>query len=158
MRKGFTLIELLIVMAILGILSTLGIGNFQSSRIKARDLSKKSDLQTIAKSLEAYANDHRTYPRSDGSSGKIICKTNNDVCDWGQVFSDGANLSESKTIYAAKLPTAPSGVYWYTSIDGTSYTLSTSLENSNDQSIIPEFFCNGSSGVKCNYKITSSNI
>lgn len=148
MRRGFTLIELLIVIAILAILSTLGIGNFRSARIKASDINKKSDLQTIAKSLEAYVNDYRAYPRSN-ADGYIICKTGNVACRWGEPFTD-----DKGTIYAPKLPESDDESYWYTS-NGSSYTISTHLDNTEDQSIIPEFDC----GLKkCNYKITSSNI
>lgn len=149
MRNGFTLIELLIVIAILSILSTLGIGNFMSARIKAKDVARKSDLQTIAKSLEAYVNDHRTYPRSD-LNGKIICKTGNTTCNWGTPFTD-----DQGTIYSSTLPVPPSGTYWYES-DGTSYTISTQLENTNDtSSIIEEFDCGDR---VCNYQVKSSNV
>lgn len=148
MRKGFTLIELLISMAILGILATIGFGNFKSARLKAADAKKKSDLTTIAKSLEAYVNDHRSYPTS--SNGKIVCESPNTICDWGDPFTDGT------TTYAAKLPEG-STAYVYQS-DGTSYTLYTRLENEQDPAIIsiePAVTC---AGADCNYKITSSNI
>lgn len=148
MRKGFTLIELLISMAILGILATIGFGNFKSARLKAADAKKKSDLTTIAKSLEAYVNDHRSYPTS--SNGKIVCVSPNTICDWGDPFTDGT------TTYAAKLPEG-STAYVYQS-NGTSYTLYTRLENEQDPAIIsiePAVTC---AGADCNYKITSSNI
>lgn len=148
MKRGFTLIELLISMAILGILATIGFGNFQSTRIKAADAKKKSDLSTIAKSLEAYVNDHRSYPTS--INGKIVCIAPNTICDWGDTFTDG------NSIYAAKLP-VPSTNYIYES-NGTSFSLYTRLENDQDPSIItinPEVSCGD---ANCNYKITSSNI
>lgn len=147
-KLGFTLIELLISMAILGILATIGFGNFQTARLKAADAKKKSDLSTIAKSLEAYVNDYRSYPAS--SNGKIVCIPPNTICDWGSSFSDGT------TIYAANLP-IPSTDYVYVS-NGTSYTLYTRLENQQDPAIItidPPVSC---AGTDCNYKITSSNI
>lgn len=153
MRRGFTLIELLIVIAILAILSTIGIGNFMSARIKAKDITRKSDLQTIAKSLEAYVNDHRTYPLSD-INGKIICQTGNTICDWGTPLTD-----DKDTIYAATLPADVSGDYWYVS-DGTSYSLYTHLENEKDPSIVvfeTPINC-GSEDNLCNYKISSSNV
>lgn len=152
---GFTLVELLIVIAILSILSTLGLANFQSSRIKARDISRKSDLQTIAKSLEAYVNDHRTYPLSN-SEGEIVCKSNTPTeCPWGEAFTD-----DNGTIYAARLPADSSGfTYWYSSLDGTEYRLYAHLENSNDNAIIGGLTqtCGGTS-VACNYQVSSSNI
>lgn len=147
-KPGFTLIELLISMAILGILATIGFGNFQSARLKAADAKKKSDLTTIAKSLEAYVNDYRSYPVS--SNGKIVCDPPNTICDWGEPFSDGT------TIYAATLPVSTTA-YVYES-NGTSYTLYTRLENENDPAITtfdPAVSCGNAS---CNYKITSSNI
>jgi prepilin-type N-terminal cleavage/methylation domain-containing protein len=153
MKKGFTLVELLIVIGILAILSALGVSNFQSARVKARDVSRKSDLQTIAKSLEAYINDHRTYPLSD-SNGKIICKSGSTICEWDEEFSD-----DNGTIYSSTLPADSSGfTYWYYSQNGTSYTLYAHLENDNDNSIDTSITqtCGGS--VLCNYKITSTNI
>lgn len=152
MKRGFTLVELLIVITILAILSSVGVANFQSARVKARDLSRKSDLQTIAKSLEAYVNDHGSYPLAD-SNGNIICKSSNVTCDWGTEFSDDAG-----TIYTARLPADTSGFnYWYTST-GLSYTLYAHLENDNDPAITtitPTIACGG---LDCNYKINSSNI
>ncbi len=144
---GFTLIELLIVTAILGILSVIGIGNFMSSRLKAQDLAKKSDLQTIAKSLEAYVYDHRAYPLATNS--KITCQDNT-ICDWGSPFTDGV------TLYISKLPgDATSPQYFYES-DGKTYTLYTNLLNSEDPNILAvPVTCGGTQ--TCNYKITSTN-
>jgi prepilin-type N-terminal cleavage/methylation domain-containing protein len=155
-KRGFTLVELLIVIAILSILSTIGVTNFQSARIKARDVGRKSDLQVISKSLEAYVNDHRIYPLSD-NNGKIICKSGNTICNWGTEFSDTTG-----TIYSATLPADQSGFsYWYSSPDGSYYTLYAHLENENDPAIAnppfsPPVYCGGT--VICNYKINSSNI
>lgn len=152
-KKGFTLVELLIVIAILSILSTLGVTNFQTARIKARDLNRKSDLASIAKSLEAYVNDHRSYPTSD-TSFRIKCKTDGSICDWGAEFSDTTG-----TVYIIKLPSDP-GQYSYRYYStGTSYTLHARLENNQDSSLIPEVpgtTCGGTS--LCNYKVSSSNI
>jgi len=145
---AFTLIELLIVMAILGILTTLGISNFQSARVKARDAARKSDLQTIAKSLEAYANDYSGYPLSDAGS----------ITDypWGDPFVDSKG-----TIYAATLPEDSSAnrSYYYES-DGTSYSLYAALENENDLSIdtYTNTNCGTTTTIECNYRVTSSNI
>lgn len=143
---GFTLIELLIVTAILGILSVMGLGNFTTSRLKAQDLAKKSDLQTIAKGLETYAYDHRAYPPSTGS--KITCQ-DNVVCDWGDPFTDGS------TLYVAKLPGSSVNPEYYYQSDGRTYTLYTNLSNGEDPHLLatPE-----DCGTQtCNYKITSTN-
>ncbi len=136
--QGFTLVELLIVIAILAILSTLGVTNFQSARIKARDLARKSDLQTIAKSLEAYVNDHRSYPLT----GSL---------PWGTAFTDPANTA---TIYVPKLPDNSDNTYYYES-DGQKFTLYTNLENINDPSILSPTVTCGTN--QCNYKLMSTN-
>lgn len=151
--RGFTLVELLVVIAILSILSTLGVSNFMTARVKARDISRKTDLQTIAKSLEAYVNDHRVYPSSNGD-GEIICDPPITECPWGDPFTDG------KTTYAVTLPIDPvsSSLYFYSST-GTNYTLYAHLENTQDPSITtftPTVSCGGT--TLCNYKITSSNL
>jgi len=139
--KGFTLIELLIVIAILGLLSVLGIGNFHTALIKARDTTRKSDLSTIAKSLEAYMNDHREYP----PSATLV---------WGLPFTD-----PNGTIYTAKLPIDPGSFSYKYVKSGATYTLYAHLENTEDPKI---FFpaTNGCGGTEpsCNYKITSSNL
>ncbi len=150
--QGFTLVELLVVIAILAILATLGVTNFQSARIKARDLARKSDLQTIAKSLETYVNDHRAYPNS--SDSKILCQpTTGAVCDWGEAFTDGT------TTYIITLPQENSSslYYRYESVSGANYTLYAHLENPNDPNLITltGISCGA---LDCNYKLTSSNI
>lgn len=150
MKRGFTLVELLVVIAILAILSTLGVTNFQSARIKARDLARKSDLQTIAKSLETYINDHRSYPLS--SNSKIVCQSPA-TCDWGEAFTDGT------TTYIIALPqeSSSSFYYRYESASGTDYTLYAHLENPNDPDLVTltGISCGD---LDCNYKLTSSNI
>lgn len=60
-RSGFTLIELLVVIAIIGLLSTLALISLSGARIKARDTRRKSDLATIVKAMEMYANDNPQY-------------------------------------------------------------------------------------------------
>ncbi len=153
---GFTLVELLIVMAILGLLVAVGASNFQAARIKARDLQRKSDLVTIAKSLEAYVNDYGSYPRSNGN-GEIICQPPTGVCTWGAAFTDGGTKN---TIYAATIPAEKNTnrSYRYLSSSGTSFTLYAALENEKDpalETFTPAVDCGG---TPCNYKVTSSNI
>lgn len=149
MRKGFTLVELLVVIAILAILSTLGVANFRTARIKARDLSRKSDLQAVAKSLEAYVNDHRAYPTST-SAGEIGC---NPACPWGSPMTDG------QSTYMPALPDdAVSNLSYRYSSSGASYTLYAHLENPDDPNIDDSIAGIECGTLDCNYKITSSNI
>lgn len=51
-NKGFTLIELLVVVAIIAILSTIGLTLFNGAQQNARDARRKSDIDAIAAALE----------------------------------------------------------------------------------------------------------
>ncbi|MCL5795363.1 MAG: type II secretion system protein GspG [Patescibacteria group bacterium] len=68
--KAFTLVELLVVIAIIGILSSVVVVNYSSSKAKARDAKRKTDLMTIQSALELYYADKKTYP-SDKSEPTI---------------------------------------------------------------------------------------
>lgn len=67
-KSGFTLIELLIVIAIIAVLSVIGLvayGNFMKN---SRDAKRQSDLKIIQSALEDYHADQLYYPASLGSS------------------------------------------------------------------------------------------
>lgn len=53
-RHGFTIIELIITITVMGILLILGVANLRSSQIPARDSTRKTDIDSIAQSLEIY--------------------------------------------------------------------------------------------------------
>lgn len=61
-KKAFTLIELLIVIAIIGLLSTLSILALNSARARARDARRVSDVKQSKTALEMYYNENDTYP------------------------------------------------------------------------------------------------
>lgn len=52
-KKGFTLVELMIVIAIIAILTVIGVVVYQGQQKNARDTRRSSDIQAIAQSLEA---------------------------------------------------------------------------------------------------------
>ena len=60
-KKGFTLIELLIVIAIIGILSSIVLVSLSSARQRARDAQRKSDLHSIQLALESHFAQNGTY-------------------------------------------------------------------------------------------------
>jgi prepilin-type N-terminal cleavage/methylation domain-containing protein len=62
--RGFTLIELLMVIVIIGILVTVLIPRFASSREKAYVAAMKSDLRNLATSEESYYYDYSAYASS----------------------------------------------------------------------------------------------
>ena len=65
LQAGFTIIELLIVIAIIGILATLVLTNFQGAQAKGRDTVRKNDINSIYQKLEEYYNENGSYPDSD---------------------------------------------------------------------------------------------
>lgn len=61
-QTGFTIIELLIVIAIIGILATLVLTNFQGAQARGRDTTRKSDINSIYQKLEEFYNEKGGYP------------------------------------------------------------------------------------------------
>jgi general secretion pathway protein G len=154
-KKGFTMIELLIVMVILAIVLSIGIGNFISSQIKARDSQRKGDLQNIVRALEIYYNDKGEYPIGSSNAG-IAGQT------WGDPFVDPDNPTE--TVYMNVLPDDPRAAYYYESTDGTDFKIYALLENENDGDLVKDENDNIMvySGTNCqtgtcNYGIASTN-
>jgi type IV pilus assembly protein PilA len=70
LQAGFTIIELLIVIAIIGILATLVLTNFQGAQAKGRDTVRKNDINSIYSKLEEYYNENGGYP--DGNLSTAV--------------------------------------------------------------------------------------
>lgn len=60
-ERGFTIIELLIVIAIIGILATLVLTNFQGAQAKGRDTVRKNDINSLYQKMEEYYNENGSY-------------------------------------------------------------------------------------------------
>lgn len=65
-KKGFTLIELLIVIAIIGLLSSIMIVSLKNVRAKARDTRRITDLRQLQTALELFYHTHGRYPITGG--------------------------------------------------------------------------------------------
>ncbi len=63
-RSGFTLIELLIVIVIIGILATIAIPKFSTTKEKSLLTAMKADLRNLATQQEAYNADFSQYTTS----------------------------------------------------------------------------------------------
>ncbi len=61
-NKGFTLVELLIVIAIIGIFTTILFGSISSSKAKGRDVRRITDMKQIQIALALYIDNNRVYP------------------------------------------------------------------------------------------------
>jgi len=149
-NKGFTMVELLVVMAILGILSTIGLTSFRTSLMKSRDAKRKSDLEQIQRALEMYLNDFQKYP--DALTG--------DFKDyrWGDQMKD----NDKGTIYMKEIPSDPAGnpQYCYKSSNSplTYYKLYAKLENENDPAKLGASVTCRSGQDSYNYGVSSTNV
>lgn len=77
--RGFTLIELLVVIAIIGIIAVLILLMLSGTRVKARDVRRKSDVAEIVKVIEMYkdANAEALPSPSGTTAATIFYSTNN---------------------------------------------------------------------------------
>jgi len=64
-QKGFTLVELMIVITVILILSAVAIMTLNSSRAKARDSKRLSDVRRLQTALEFFNADENSYPIYD---------------------------------------------------------------------------------------------
>jgi prepilin-type N-terminal cleavage/methylation domain-containing protein len=127
-QKGFTLIELLVTMGIIAVLTGMAVFNFNQSRMRARDVQRKSDLSQLVKALELYKNDNKAFP----------ININSPVPDG----KDGNQAMQTELLngqYIQAIFVDPKGEdwqnYYYNTTSGTSsrnYWLMACLENTSD--------------------------
>lgn len=60
-RTGFTLVELLVVVVIIGVLASIAVPKFSSTKEKAYIASMKTDLRNLATTEEAFFADSARY-------------------------------------------------------------------------------------------------
>ena len=65
---GFTMVELLTVIAVVGILASIGLAAFIEQRQRGFDARIESDLKNAAKAEEAYFGDNEVYKSCSGAS------------------------------------------------------------------------------------------
>lgn len=163
-KKAFTLVELLVVMAIIGVLASLAVGNFRTAQARGRDATRKSDLKQIAHALELYYADYGQYPNASGTliAGCPSTPVPGTACTWGTGwFRD----SDTKTTYFKTLPADPVSQYNYyyrivPASNNQKYQIFAYLEIQNDPDKIPglpSYSCGPTTTQRCNFGISSPN-
>ncbi|MBI5254404.1 prepilin-type N-terminal cleavage/methylation domain-containing protein [Candidatus Falkowbacteria bacterium] len=71
-RDGFTLVELLVVVAIIGLLSTMAVVSLNGIRERARDTKRISDIDAIQKSMELVKSEMGGYDSSGCPINKVV--------------------------------------------------------------------------------------
>lgn len=115
-NKGFTLIELLVAMGIVAVLTGMAAFNFSQSRMRARDIQRKSDLSQLQKAMELYKNDNNgNYPEANS---------------FQETLMEGDYI---KAEFNDPRGTEWSGYSYSISDDRKTYYLMACLESTNDQ-------------------------
>ncbi len=162
------MIELLVVVALIMILASVGLGAYTISTTRSFDTQRKSDLNQISKALESFNNDIDRYPLSD-ANGAILCYQKdlsvitNPTCP-GDKLTIRIDGVVSSYITIPEDPD-PSNKYVYSS-DGNTYALYTRLHNTEDKDLLRDTNdvviadpYGVSCGVDlCNYKVTEAGL
>lgn len=122
-KKGFTLIELLLVVAIIGIISTLLTVALNNAREKARDTRRLTDINKIQQALELYYYDQNSYPVANVTLGVANAKCLNPL-GWQ---AEGCANAYIDHIPANPLPNGIS--YAYNFIEASNFRIDFVLEH-----------------------------
>jgi prepilin-type N-terminal cleavage/methylation domain-containing protein len=118
--RGFTLVELLVVIAIMSILTVITAGQFQQAQWKARDVQRKSNLDSLSKAIQMYYADLGTLPAEATINGLLAT---------GGELKDDSGYVYMKVVPKESINGMPAFCYELT---GNKYGLFTGLENKED--------------------------
>jgi len=144
LKTGFTLIEIMIVVAIIGLLSTLFLTNWKKQHNRTEDALIKSDLNRLQVAFEDYYTDNNCYPPQTWFDGAEDCNSNH------------------LTQYLSKIPCHPKTHLPYVlEKDSTGcswFKLFGNLTDTNDSDSFTTIYHNNSESIIYNYAVASSNI
>lgn len=123
--SGFTLVELMISMAIIAILSVIGLAGYKKFYERAEDSQKRSDLKLIQSALENYRTDQGYYPLK-GTGACPGTTTTDGLLRFGCSLRDPNN----KRIYLNKVPISPGAANYDYEVTGNTYCLYAYLNQS----------------------------
>lgn len=87
-ERGFTLVEFLVVIAIIGVLSTIAFISFNRARQRARDAVRLADMRQISSALAVYFHSFGHYPVNWDNDDGAVCNggacADGDPCCWDE--------------------------------------------------------------------------
>ncbi|HOX21395.1 MAG TPA: type II secretion system protein [Candidatus Paceibacterota bacterium] len=144
-QKGFTLIEMLIVVAIIGILSSLILVGLSQFRSRGRDARRVSDLKQVQNALEIYYTRNSSYPTAPAGSAsqKWTALT-------ASITGAGIGLNQ---VPQDPLATDDNGIsYYYQDCNlGQNYVVAATLEDTGNQALKDS--AQGTSSGSCDFGI-----
>lgn len=119
--SGFTLIELMVVIALIGILSSIVLASFSEARARNRDGKRMSDIREIQKALSLYQIDNNKFPVPTNPTDTITITGDDEI---------STVLEEFGHISAVPVdPQYPNYSYTYeTDTEGSDFTIGFCLE------------------------------
>ncbi len=124
--SGFTLIELLVVIAIIALLTGIIMTNLSSSRGKARDAKRISDIGQMQLAVELFFDRCKLFPLADTGTNTLL-DPNTNTCT---VSGTTVKLAD----YLSKIPLAPAGTTYnyFVNTNRSDYFLHVTLEKTNE--------------------------
>ena len=136
-KNGFTFIELVIVIAVIGVLSSIILASINGSRIRSKDNKRIVDLNNVSLAMDLYFDKYGAYP----PSSQRCCDNN----DFKENFESmvGVLVSEGYLPAVPQPPTTdyPYMHYQYPAGEAQGSLINTVLEGINPTTIGPHNSC-----------------
>ena len=116
-QYGFTLIELMVVVAIIAILTTIGVGGYANAMRRGRDSRRRSDIQALSQALTLFRMDWGYFPSVEeyfaaagenptSCTGGTTCRSFGDYIPRPQLF-DPRSVNHNATRFERTGPSIP---------------------------------------------------